>query len=119
MSNQPTEWFKSTFSGVANCVEVSINLGAHPYVVLRDTHYAEVCYDAAEWIAFIEGAKAGEFDLPVGAPRQPRWSDFEGPQVCAVCGSLWAGHWLKRDQRPAEYVAEHVFELSNSAEETK
>ncbi|AGL20852.1 DUF397 domain-containing protein [Actinoplanes sp. N902-109] len=58
-------WKKSTRSGIdSNCVEVTTNLPAA--VAVRDTKNRQggtLLFTHAEWQAFIEGAKAGEFDL--------------------------------------------------------
>ena len=59
------QWFKSTFSGgnSDNCVEIAF-VGTS--IAVRDskdpTGGAQV-YDRSEWKAFMDGAKAGEFDL--------------------------------------------------------
>lgn len=65
-------WFKSSCSADADCcVEV---LMADNRVLVRDSkelrdsamgeHHQILSYTAAEWTAFIEGVKLGEFDLP-------------------------------------------------------
>jgi hypothetical protein len=58
-------WRKSTYSGVeGNCVEVGRLTDGR--VAVRDTKdrsKAPHIYTAAEWDAFLLGAKAGEFDL--------------------------------------------------------
>jgi hypothetical protein len=56
-------WRKSTFSGVAECVEVA-NEG--PDVRLRDSKDPGgpvLGFTSAEWQAFVLGVKAGEFDI--------------------------------------------------------
>lgn len=58
-------WFKSSASGGNGCVEVAHMPGAQ--VALRDSKdrgKAPHVFDAAEWRAFLTGAKNGEFDLP-------------------------------------------------------
>ena len=60
-------WFKSSRSGNgASCVEIRFT--ADGGVDLRDTkdqgRGPEHHFTAAEWDAFIGGAKDGEFDLP-------------------------------------------------------
>jgi hypothetical protein len=55
----------STFSEQVNCVEVSRPVANQ--VLVRDTKdrtKAPHSYTDQEWRAFIDGAKAGEFDLP-------------------------------------------------------
>ncbi|GAA2709278.1 MULTISPECIES: DUF397 domain-containing protein [Actinoplanes] len=58
-------WRKSTRSGSSgNCVEVAGNL---PGVVAvrdsKDPSGPALLFTPAEWDAFLEGTKAGEFDL--------------------------------------------------------
>lgn len=63
---------KSTFSGAGNCVDVNIRKGETGLVtvVVRDTkaqkHGPALTFNSEEWQAFIDGVKAGEFDLPTG-----------------------------------------------------
>ena len=75
-------WFKSSFSAAGNCVEVAFGKSsfsnpqaacvevARPSankVLVRDTknrNGGTQEYTDEEWKAFIDGAKAGEFDLP-------------------------------------------------------
>jgi len=57
-------WRKSTRSGAqgGNCVEVAVSNG---YVLVRDSKDPDgsrLTFSSAEWAAFIEGAKDGEFD---------------------------------------------------------
>jgi len=59
------EWFKSSRSGPNSdmCVEVAFVDGA---IAVRDSKNptgATLLFTAAEWDAFVEGAKDGEFDL--------------------------------------------------------
>ena len=58
------EWKKSTRSGAnGNCVEVATNLAEG--VAVRDTKNRDggtLLFRRVEWAAFIDGAKAGEFD---------------------------------------------------------
>ena len=57
-------WRKSTFSGnQGNCVEVA-DLPDGGIAVRHSQHPAGpvIEYTAAEWDAFLKGAKAGEFD---------------------------------------------------------
>jgi Domain of unknown function (DUF397) len=56
-------WHKSTRSSNGNCVEVAMVDDA---VAVRDTKNREggmLVFTAAEWSAFLSGAKNGEFDL--------------------------------------------------------
>ncbi|HET6952303.1 MAG TPA: DUF397 domain-containing protein [Acidimicrobiales bacterium] len=63
MTDEPT-WHKSTLSGdQGNCVEVA-RLGDGTTAVRDSKHPdgAVLTFTSAEWVAFIEGAKRGEFD---------------------------------------------------------
>lgn len=51
---------KSSRCGTSTCVEV--NIGTH-LVTVRDAEGDLVMYTRAEWRAFIEGVKLGEFDV--------------------------------------------------------
>lgn len=60
-----TRWRKSTFSGAgnSNCVEVGFVISE---VLVRDDKVADgpvLSFTTEEWLAFVAGAKAGEFDL--------------------------------------------------------
>ncbi|MDQ0378630.1 DUF397 domain-containing protein [Amycolatopsis thermophila] len=62
-----SKWQKSFASepNGGNCVEV--NFAASGLVGVRDTKLVGspvFVFDAGEWAAFLEGAKAGQFDLP-------------------------------------------------------
>jgi|tagenome__1003787_1003787.scaffolds.fasta_scaffold20936660_2 hypothetical protein len=55
-------WRKASASSIGNCVEVAADCGE---VLLRDSKDPTgpwIRYTAAEWDAFIQGAKDGEFD---------------------------------------------------------
>jgi hypothetical protein len=59
-------WFKSSASASGACVEVAHLPGGG--VAVRDSKdrsKAPHVYTPREWEAFLIGAKAGEFDLPV------------------------------------------------------
>lgn len=63
-------WFKSSKSGpnCDNCVDVRFIGGGNVEVrSSRDPQGPTRLFDAGEWDAFIDGAKAGEFDLPAHA----------------------------------------------------
>lgn len=60
-------WHKSTRSGGngGDCVEVAGNLAG--IVAIRDTKDpggAVLVFTPAEWSAFLDGVRAGDFDLP-------------------------------------------------------
>lgn len=61
-------WRKSSFSGGADCVEISSD---NDEILVRDSKLGEdspiLRYTSDEWLAFIQGAKAGEFDFLWGA----------------------------------------------------
>lgn len=61
-TEQPT-WHKSSFCASGECVEVAQQQNG--MIVLRDSRQPRggVRYTAEEWQAFINGVKAGEFDL--------------------------------------------------------
>jgi hypothetical protein len=58
-------WRKSTRSGAAdNCVEVAFAPdGAIGVRDSKNPHGGKLTFTTAEWNAFIDGAKDGEFDL--------------------------------------------------------
>lgn len=56
-------WRKSTRSGITECVEVRFIDNA---IEVRDTKNRDgeiLKYDKDAWLAFIGGAKSGEFDI--------------------------------------------------------
>jgi hypothetical protein len=60
-TNQEPQWQKSTFCGTGTCVEVARTAEA---VLVRDSRNPQItplAFTTDEWIAFIEGVKAGEF----------------------------------------------------------
>jgi hypothetical protein len=59
-----SDWIKSSLCGPGECVEVSRPDACTIYV--RDSKNpdgANLQFDANEWLAFVAGVKAGEFDL--------------------------------------------------------
>jgi hypothetical protein len=56
------DWKKSKASGTSNCVEVKVQERA---VKVRNSRMreSELSFTKVEWHAFVEGVKAGEFDL--------------------------------------------------------
>lgn len=54
------EFKKSSRCGTSTCVEVKID--SH-IVTVRDAEGDTVMYTLAEWRAFVEGVKLGEFDI--------------------------------------------------------
>ncbi|MEU4230754.1 DUF397 domain-containing protein [Nonomuraea sp. NPDC026600] len=59
-------WRKSRFSNVSgDCVEVAaLPRGGAAVRDSKDPQGLQLQFSASEWVAFIDGAKAGEFDLP-------------------------------------------------------
>ncbi|MEU7740432.1 DUF397 domain-containing protein [Nonomuraea sp. NPDC049158] len=59
-------WRKSRFSNASgDCVEVAtLPRGGAAVRDSKDPHGLQLRFSASEWVAFIDGAKAGEFDLP-------------------------------------------------------
>lgn len=57
-------WFKSSKSGAAgHCVEVALlDDGGAAVRNSRDPEGGQLRFTAAEWVAFLGGAKDGEFD---------------------------------------------------------
>ena len=51
---------KSSRCGTSTCVEVKID---NHLVTVRDSEGDVVMYTHAEWQAFVEGVKLGEFDI--------------------------------------------------------
>jgi hypothetical protein len=61
-------WHKSSLSGQGECVEVRRHSGG--FVQVRDSKAPDsgvLSFTPREWIAFIGGVKAGEFDPPDGS----------------------------------------------------
>lgn len=56
---------KSTFCSLGDCPEVSYDEDAD-VVILRNSadRSAELLFTREEWMAFVEAAKAGEYQLP-------------------------------------------------------
>jgi hypothetical protein len=58
-------WYKSTASGTDNCVEVAFD--GQRCVFMRSSHSPDgpiLEFATSEWIAFVRGVIAGEFDRP-------------------------------------------------------
>jgi hypothetical protein len=58
-------WRKSRHSGGANCLEVRLDDGRIQVRDSKDPGGAVLTFTTDEWVAFVAGAKDGEFDLPV------------------------------------------------------
>jgi hypothetical protein len=63
------DWYKSSYSGSGNCVEVRWGTDVH----VRDsknTGGQHLSIERTAWMAFVQGVADGEFDLePTGAER--------------------------------------------------
>ena len=56
-------WRRSTFCASSGCVEIAVQGGL---VAVRDSKRADspvLTYDRDEWVSFVRGVKAGEFDV--------------------------------------------------------
>lgn len=61
--SEPRIYTRSSYCGAGHCVEVGIE---NDGVVVRNSRSPERAaaqFDISEWRAFVEGAKAGEFDV--------------------------------------------------------
>jgi hypothetical protein len=56
-------WQKSTFSTVNGCVEVAIIDGQIAVRNSKDPRGAVLVFSLAEWAAFLDGVRNGEFEL--------------------------------------------------------
>ena len=62
-SAEDARWRMSTFSANVNCVELAT---VDSRIVVRDSKDRQgprLTFTAAEWLAFVQGVKAGQFDL--------------------------------------------------------
>lgn len=64
ISEDDTPWRKSSLSGSGNCVEVSMDANRVHVRDAKNRAAAPQSYSHAEWQAFTDGVKLGEFDLP-------------------------------------------------------
>jgi hypothetical protein len=56
-------WRKSTFSGANGCVEVAVQEDGVALRDSRDREGAVLEVSRGDWLAFLRGVRAGEFDL--------------------------------------------------------
>lgn len=56
------EYRRSSFCGGGNCVEVRLILGAGAVIRHGGADGLPFSFSREEWVAFIDGVKAGEFD---------------------------------------------------------
>lgn len=68
--NPESEWYKSSFSGSGNCVEVKMDADAVSVRHTRDRDGSLLTFSIPEWNAFVAGVHAGEFSVP--STRVPR-----------------------------------------------
>ena len=63
-SSQIENWFKSSFSGVSgNCVEIAVLADGVAVRDSKDPAGPALRFTPMEWLAFLAGVRAGEFDL--------------------------------------------------------
>jgi hypothetical protein len=63
------EYRRSSYCAAGGCVEVAARPdGTIAIRDAKDQHQPEQVYTREEWVAFIRGAKAGEFDFDIDAP---------------------------------------------------
>jgi hypothetical protein len=64
-SSTEIKYVKSSFSGGGNCVEAGRQADAGPVAVRHSTSHSTqpLLFTRDEWIAFLLGVKAGEFDF--------------------------------------------------------
>jgi Domain of unknown function (DUF397) len=60
------DYYKSSFSGSAGCVEVRISTIKHSVQVRdsKDPTGPELTFTPLEWAAFLAAVKSGEFEIP-------------------------------------------------------
>jgi hypothetical protein len=63
-SSERSGWRKSSHSGQTNCLEVRLRSGDVQVRDSKDPGGTVLSYTRDEWLAFVAGAKDGEFDLP-------------------------------------------------------
>lgn len=63
MNPDTGNWIKSTFCDSNGCVEVAEDIrDGYEVINVRDTSGTIVTFTRAEWGAFLQGVKAGDFD---------------------------------------------------------
>ena len=66
-----TGWLRACSSS-GNCVEVSFTDGGLVWVRDSANPFGEhLAFTADEWAAFIQGVRAGDFDLPATTSKEP------------------------------------------------
>jgi hypothetical protein len=63
MELSSAEFFKSSFSGSNGCVEVAIRDDGVAVRDSRNRDGAVLKFSHRDWVAFLRGVRAGEFDL--------------------------------------------------------
>lgn len=98
---------RSNGSGGNNCVEVDLDSGEHGIVLVRDSKDRSgpvLDFTDAEWQAFIEGVKRGEFDLPANRVTSTS-SDPIPTEVHTMTGNDEQVHDQGTEVMPGEQVA--------------
>jgi hypothetical protein len=66
-----TGFRRSSYCHNGSCVEVEPRHGEVAVRDTKNTRQAELRYTTAEWVAFIRGVKAGEFDFGLLSVQDP------------------------------------------------
>jgi Domain of unknown function (DUF397) len=64
VSDANNDWFKSSFSGSGDCVEVKFAAGTINVRDSKDPQGPVLTFNDKEWAAFLRGVDHHEFDLP-------------------------------------------------------
>ena len=64
-----TGWLKSSLCASGECVEVSLTDDGAQMRDSKDRSSPVLRFTPGEWAAFLNGVRAGEFDLPAGAAQ--------------------------------------------------
>jgi hypothetical protein len=56
------DWRKSEYCGTNACVEVAVNEGSFLVRDSKNPDGPRLTFDQSEWIAFVAGVRAGNFD---------------------------------------------------------
>lgn len=99
------KWIKASASGTSNCVEVA---GGGFAVAVRDSDLpgAVLNVPGVNWDAFLEGARAGEFDLPEQRSGGS-WvaSSFSNADTCVQVSFVESGTvWIRDTGAPGHLV---------------
>jgi hypothetical protein len=62
-NEEPGAWRVSSFSGGGDCVEWKVGGGIVEVRDSKNSSSASLVFTRSEWLAFVDGVKAGEADL--------------------------------------------------------